>query len=53
METFAFAQCNCTLIVVEQLSVDYLIIEKKTPFNQRMSYNTTTIMRLLETMATQ
>ena len=31
METFAFAQCNCTLIVVEQFSADYLIIEKKHP----------------------
>ena len=28
METFAFAQCKCTLKAVEQLSVDYLIIEK-------------------------
>ena len=28
METFAFAQCNCSLKAVEQFSVDYLIIEK-------------------------
>ena len=28
METFVFAQCKCTLKAVEQLNVDYLIIEK-------------------------